>query len=147
MDLAATDIQLADTVTTLTGHTNQTGDSFARLGAPAGASIAADLLVIDNLVDDLETRIPNTISLANINAEMVDVMNTDTITLPGQAAPPLAPTHREAIGWLYKVLRNRTSQTATQFSLYADDESTVDAKATVSDDATTAIVQELITGP
>lgn len=34
-----------------------TGDAFARLGAPAGASIAADLLVIDNLVDDLETRL------------------------------------------------------------------------------------------
>ena len=32
-------------------------DLDARLGAPAGASIAADLLVIDNLVDDLETRL------------------------------------------------------------------------------------------
>jgi hypothetical protein len=41
----------------LNGHTAQTGDSFARLGAPAGASIAADLLAIDNFVDDLETRL------------------------------------------------------------------------------------------
>ena len=39
------------TVTTLTGHTAQTGDSFARLGAPAGASIAADLVVIDDFLD------------------------------------------------------------------------------------------------
>lgn len=30
-----------------------TGDAFARLGAPAGASIAADLLAIDNFVDDI----------------------------------------------------------------------------------------------
>jgi len=30
------------TVTTLTGHTPQTGDAFARLGAPAGASVSAD---------------------------------------------------------------------------------------------------------
>jgi hypothetical protein len=45
------------TVSTLTGHTAQTGDNFARLGAPAGASIAADLLVIDNFVDGLETTI------------------------------------------------------------------------------------------
>lgn len=44
-------------VNTLTGQTVQTGDSFARLGAPAGASHAADLLAIDNFVDDLETRI------------------------------------------------------------------------------------------
>lgn len=45
------------TVTTLTGHTAQTGDSYARLGAPAGASIAADLLAIDNFVDELESRL------------------------------------------------------------------------------------------
>lgn len=37
-DLSATDIQLCDTVTTLTGHTVQTGDSFARIGA-AGAGL------------------------------------------------------------------------------------------------------------
>lgn len=37
--------------------TAQTGDSFARLGAPAGASVSADLLVIDNFVDGLETTI------------------------------------------------------------------------------------------
>lgn len=44
-------------VQTYPGNTVQTGDNFARLGAPAGASHAADLLVIDNLVDDLETRL------------------------------------------------------------------------------------------
>ena len=32
-------------------------DLDARLGAPAGASIAADLVVIDNFVDELETRL------------------------------------------------------------------------------------------
>lgn len=44
-------------VTTLTGHTAQTGDSFARLGAPAGASIAAD--IAENQVD-LNTIIADT---------------------------------------------------------------------------------------
>ena len=43
VDLSGTDIQLADTVTTLTGHTAQTGDNYARLGAPAGASMSADI--------------------------------------------------------------------------------------------------------
>lgn len=147
VDLSATDIQLVDTAGALTGHTNQTGDSFARLGAPAAASIAADLLVIDNLVDDLETRIPDTLSLANINAEMVDVVNVDTIALPGQEAPPLAPTQRQLLGWLYKVLRNRTEMDATEFRIYADDESTVDAKAVVSDASSIARVAELVTGP
>jgi len=39
------------TVTTLTGHTPQTGDSFARLGAPAGASVSADIATVDSNVD------------------------------------------------------------------------------------------------
>lgn len=43
VDLSATDIQLCDTITTYTGDTPQTGDNFARIGAPAGASISADI--------------------------------------------------------------------------------------------------------
>lgn len=61
-----------DTVTTLTGHTAQTGDAYARLGAPAGASVSADVAAmkvdtaailvdtsttLDDLVDGLETTI------------------------------------------------------------------------------------------
>lgn len=38
-----TGVVLADTVTTYTGNTPQTGDAFARLGAPAGASVSADI--------------------------------------------------------------------------------------------------------
>lgn len=34
------------TVNTLTGHTAQTGDNFARLGAPAGASVSADIAAV-----------------------------------------------------------------------------------------------------
>jgi hypothetical protein len=34
------------TVTTLTGHTAQTGDNYARLGAPAGASVSADVAAV-----------------------------------------------------------------------------------------------------
>lgn len=37
---------LVDTVTTYTGNTPQTGDNFARLGAPAGASHAADTAAV-----------------------------------------------------------------------------------------------------
>lgn len=34
------------TVTTLTGNTAQTGDNFARLGTPAGASVSADIAAV-----------------------------------------------------------------------------------------------------
>lgn len=83
----------------------------------------------------------------DVNAEVADVLKTDVITLPGQEAPPLTPTFEQALSWLYKVFRNRKDQTATLWQLYADDETTVDAKATVSDDATTAVKQEVVTGP
>lgn len=39
-------VKLADTVTALTGHTAQTGDSYARIGAPAGASVSADVAAV-----------------------------------------------------------------------------------------------------
>lgn len=39
-------VTTVDTVTTLTGHTPQTGDAYARLGAPAGASVSADVAAV-----------------------------------------------------------------------------------------------------
>jgi hypothetical protein len=100
------------TVSALTGHTVQTGDSFARLGAPAGASISVDLaavksdstailvdtdemqgdlvnggrldLLIDAILADTDsldtTKIPDVLSLANINAEVDTALNT---AIPG----------------------------------------------------------------
>ncbi len=50
VDLSATDIQLSDTVTTLTGHTNQTGDSFAIVNGAAG------LVAIDTVVDAIKVK-------------------------------------------------------------------------------------------
>ena len=44
--IAAANIDLVNTATTLTGHTVQTGDNFARLGAPAGASVSADVAAV-----------------------------------------------------------------------------------------------------
>ncbi|HAO93413.1 MAG: hypothetical protein A2X93_09110 [Deltaproteobacteria bacterium GWC2_56_8] len=46
------------TVTTLTGHTPQTGDAYARLGAPAGASISVDIAGVQSDTDDIQSRIP-----------------------------------------------------------------------------------------
>lgn len=106
----------------------------------AGAKTAAQVIYTStDQIDDLATP-------AEVNAEVVDVLKTDTVTLPGQVAPPLAPTMEQALAHLYKAYRNRKEQTATQWSLMADDESTVDQKATVSDDTTTAIKQEIISG-
>jgi hypothetical protein len=41
-------VVLADTLTTYTGNTLQTGDSYDRLGAPVGASISADIAAVQS---------------------------------------------------------------------------------------------------
>jgi hypothetical protein len=86
---------------------------------------------------------------AEVNAEVVDVLKTDTMTqssLCPQEAPPVNATIEEAIAYLYKAWRNKSTQTATTYSLFADDTTTVDQKSTVSDNGTTATKGEVITG-
>jgi hypothetical protein len=47
---------LVDTVTTYTGNTPQTGDNFARLGAPAGASVSADIAAVKTDTAAIKTK-------------------------------------------------------------------------------------------
>jgi hypothetical protein len=84
---------------------------------------------------------------ADVNAEMVDVIDTDTSAEPAQGAPPATTTLRTKIDWLYKVFRNKTTQTATTWSLFNDAKDTVDSKSTVSDDSITFTKDEIVTGP
>lgn len=199
VDLSATDIQLCDTVTTLTGHTAQTGDNYARLGAPAGASIAADIAAvktntgnIETDTQDLQTQVGtagdgltgipwnaawdaevqsectdalnaydpptkaeldsglaglNDISTSDVNAQVLDVFNTDTFAEPGQEAPPATTTLVKKIGYLYKFLRNKIDNDGSTIQVYADDTTTVDQKATVGESGGTVTRGEFGTGP
>lgn len=54
-------VTLVDTLTTYTGNTPQTGDSFARLGAPAGASVSADVAAVKTDTGNLVTRVTATL--------------------------------------------------------------------------------------
>ena len=206
---------LTDVVTTLTGHTAQTGDSFARIGA-LGASLTDLGGMSTGMRGEVNAECDTAISDANLMralisgtadsgttttlvdtglTQAIDYHNgawlvitngtlsgqarrikdfdaaSDTITvwrpftvavgthtyeiwpndgilpLPGQEAPPLEPMLEEAIAWLYKNFRNRKDQSTTLWQLYADNETTVDSKATVSDAAGVATKQEIVTGP
>jgi len=48
---------------------------------------------------------------------------------------------------LYKAWRNRLNQTSTTYQVFADDGTTVDQKATVSDDTVVAEKSEVVSGP
>jgi hypothetical protein len=83
----------------------------------------------------------------DVNAEVLDVLNTDTFAEPGQEAPGATVSLAKKIGYLYKAWRNRTTQTSTTYSLYADNTTTVDQKSTVSDNGTTFDRGEIASGP
>ena len=82
----------------------------------------------------------------DVNAEVVDALATDTYAEPGQGAPAATASLSAKLNYLYKAWRNKKTQTASEFKLYADDAATVDQKATVSDDSTTTTVDEMGTG-
>jgi hypothetical protein len=141
------DTQLADipTVAEFNARTQPTADYFDwTTDTVANVTLCATTTNLTNAPTngDLTATMKT-----SVNTEVSDVLKTDTVTLPGQVAPPLAPTFEEMISWLYKVLRNRTDQTASLWQLYADNETTVDAKATVSDNGSTAVKQEIVAGP
>lgn len=83
---------------------------------------------------------------AQVNAQVVDVLNVDTFAQPGQEAPAATTTLTLMLRYLYKFLRNKRTQTATTETVYADNETTTDHVRTISDDGTTFTHGELKTG-
>jgi hypothetical protein len=81
-----------------------------------------------------------------IKGEVVNALSTDTYAEPGQGAPGATISLAAKIGYLFKAWRNRTTQTSSEYALYADDGTTKDQKATVSDDGTTLDRGEVTTG-
>ena len=82
----------------------------------------------------------------SVNTEVVDALNVDTYAEPGQGSPAATTTLVGKIGYLYKAWRNRHTQTASEYALFADDATTKDQEAVVSDDATTFERGEVGTG-
>lgn len=127
--------------------------SAIQSGLATAAALATVDGIVDAILDDTNTSIPaliaalNNLSAAQVNAEVVDALATDTYAEPGQGTPAATASLATKLGYVYKRMRNRQTQTAAAFNLYNDDGVTVDQKATVSDDGTTYERGELTTGP
>lgn len=77
------------TLTTYTGNTPQTGDSFARLGAPAGASVSADMAAVK--VDTAAVKVQTdkmTFTVANKMDSNVYTWNGTAVSAPATAGIP-----------------------------------------------------------
>ena len=83
---------------------------------------------------------------ADVNAEAVDVMSTDIQTEESQGLPPLTPTYKQILMWLYMTWRNDSASTSTERRI-KNDAGTVVAKGTLADDATTFTQGKLASGP
>ena len=89
--------------------TAQTGDSFARLGAPAGASISADVAGVQSDTNDIQTRIPAALVGGRIDA------NVGAISGDATAADNLETLLDDTAGpvpWM-GILDQGTAQSAT----------------------------------
>lgn len=78
----------------------------------------------------------NNLSAADVNAQVLDVLNTDTFA-EISSIPAATTTLTNMIRLLYSLARNKTMQTATTFTLRNDADSGNIGTATVSDDGTT----------
>ena len=139
------ELQTDDTPTALSSIASDVSDILtdtAQIGTAVDTDISTDIANVQAAVDGL-----NDLSAAAVNAEVVDALATDTYAEPGQGAPTATTTLSAKIGYLYKAWRNKSDQDATTYQLYADDASTVDQKATVSDDGSTATKGEVASGP
>ena len=117
-----------------------TGEAGIDLDNTVGTLGAAEIPNLDAAVSTRATP-------AQVNTEVLDVLNVDTFAEPPQEAPPATASLVKKIGYIYKAFRNRITQTSTQFTVYNDDAITVGHKATVSDDGTTFDRGEVATGP
>lgn len=91
-----------------------TGDAFARLGAPVGASHAADIAAVQADTDDIQTRIPTALVSGRIDAS-VGAMAANTVTAAAVAtnaidADALAT---DAVNEIADGLLNRDMSTGT----------------------------------
>lgn len=133
-------VVLVDTATTLTN-------------LPA---ITANWLTAAGTAGDFTTEIQNGLATAAALATVAGYLDTEIAAIlallddargePGQGSPPVNPDLATKIDYLYKAWRNRSTQTATEYALYADDGTTKDQEAACSDDGTTFVRGEVATG-
>jgi hypothetical protein len=69
---------LTDTLTTYTGNTPQTGDAYARIGAPAGASVSADILTTNTRLTSARAGYLDNLNVGGAVASHADVLAINT---------------------------------------------------------------------
>jgi hypothetical protein len=147
-----TAINLPDQTMNITG--NITGNLSGSVGSVTGGATAAAVATLQTSVDDLPTNAElatsqaaaddatlaaiaalNNLSAAQVNAEVVDALATDTYAEP-TGVPAATNSLAGKIGVIAMVARNRIDITASAKTVY-DDGGAAEWKKVLSDDGTT----------
>lgn len=155
--VADTDAGSAPTIIldNITGATSGTANDLNYItGIDAGLMqlelAAADVNRLGRLmltITDAANHVPVFHEFTILPAAVYDSLILGSLAQPGQGAPPAATDPFTMIAYLFKGFRNRVQATTTAYKLYNDDATTVDQKATVSDDGTTFERTEIVSGP
>lgn len=133
-------ISNVDTLTTYTGNTPQTGDAYARLGAPAGASVSADVAAINAKTTNLPASPAAVGSAMNLTSAYDFAKGTVAMT---ESYPTLGATFTP-VQALYSITQslNENSVSGTTMTVKKRDQTTT-AKTFTLNDATnpTAITE------
>ena len=141
---AIADAVLDETAIGHTGALKDVYDNAIQIGAAGAGLTALGDTRIANLDAAISTR--STVTIAQVNAEAVDAIATDTYAEPGQGAPAATTSLAAKINYLYKWARNKVTNDGTDTKHYADDGTTVDQKRTTSESGGTVTKGEMITG-
>jgi hypothetical protein len=96
----------ADTIATYTGNTVQTGDSFARLGTPAGASIEADIAAINAKTTNLPAAPAST---TNISAGTITTVSGNVNgSVASVTAGVIVTTNNDKTGYTASTVSDKT---------------------------------------
>jgi hypothetical protein len=119
----------------------------AEIGAAgAGLTALASQASVTTIDDFLDTEIAAILAAVDTEVAAILALLDDPRGEPGQGSPAVNPDAMTKIDYLYKAWRNRSTQTASEYALYADDGTTKDQEAAVSDDGTTFVRSEIVTG-
>ena len=112
--------------------------------------LAAILADTDELqIDDIPGLIAalNDLSAAEVNAEVVDAINIDTYSEPGQGTPPVGASIATKLSYLYKSWRNKMDNDGTVTNLYDFSGATVDHKQTTGESGGVVTKGDWTSGP
>lgn len=102
-------------------------------------------LILDARASQASLDALNDLSAAQVNAEVLDVLNVDKMPELPQAQPPATPTVFEALMLAYMAHRNKKETTAGEYAIFNDADAKI-AKKLLTEDGTTFTDAKMTSG-